>query len=310
MLRFVVGRVLWMVPVLWLVATVTFVLMHATPGSPWDAKNAAAGGRLNSSLKASFNRRYGLDKPLYRQYLLYLGRVARFDLGESFQYQGEGVVSRILQGFRYSARLGIYALCIAVLLGLPLGVVAALKQNTWADYLSLVIATVGYTIPSFVIGLFFIVLFAVKLKLLPVLWTDWRSYLLPSLVLGLGSAAFLARLTRASVLETKRQDYVRTARAKGLPARLVTTRHILRNSLLPVVTILGPALAELITGTIIIENVFGVPGMGYLFIQGIRARDYPMIMGSTLFYACCVALANLLVDLTYGFLDPRIKAGR
>ncbi len=310
MLRFVVGRILWMVPVLWLVATVTFVLMHATPGSPWDAKNAAAGGRLNSSLKASFNRRYGLDKPLYRQYVLYLGRVVRFDLGESFQYQGESVVSRILHGFRYSARLGVYALGIAVLLGLPLGVVAALRQNSWVDYASLAIATVGYTIPSFVIGLFLIVLFSVKLKLLPVLWTDWRSYILPSLVLGLGSAAFLARLTRASVLEVKRQDYVRTARAKGLPQRLVTGRHILRNSLLPVVTILGPALAELVTGTIIVENVFGVPGMGYFFIQSIVARDYPMIMGSTLFYAFWVAVGNLLVDLAYGFLDPRIKVGR
>ena len=299
-----------MLPVLWLVATVTFVLMHATPGNPWDATNARAGGRLNPALRASFERRYGLDKPLHRQYLVYLGRVARFDFGESFQYRGESVMSRILRGFRYSVRLGAYALALAVLLGLPLGVVAALKQNSWLDYLTLVVATVGYTIPSFVIAVFLIALFAVKLRLLPVLWTDWRSYILPSLVLGLGSAAFLARLARASVLEVKRQDYVRTARAKGLPPHLVTGRHILRNSLLPVVTILGPALAELITGTIVVENVFGVPGMGYVFIQSVAARDYPMIMGSTLFYAFCVAVCNLLVDLAYGFLDPRIKTGR
>ena len=219
------------------------------------------------------------------------------------------MVAVIRQGCPYSARIGVYALLLAVATGIPIGIVAALKQNTVVDYAGLLFATIGYSVPSFVLAIFLLILFAITFPLVPVLFTDWRSYILPSVVLGAGSAAFLARLARASILEILRQDHVRTARAKGLKYRLVVLRHVVRNGLIPVITILGPALAGLITGTIIIENVFGVPGMGYLFIQSITARDYPVIMGTTLFYAFLVVIGNMVVDITYGIVDPRIRVG-
>jgi ABC-type dipeptide/oligopeptide/nickel transport system permease component len=303
----VLNRVLWTIPVLWLVATVTFVLMHAAPGSPWDAASTS-GRQMDERLRAAFERRYGLDQPLPVQYLRYLGNAVRLDFGESYSRRGKDVVEVISDGFPYSARIGVVALGLAVAIGLPVGVLAALKHNTALDYGSLLLTTVGYTVPDFVIAIFLIVLFAVRLDWLPVLFTDWRSYILPSVALGLGSAAFLARLTRASVLETIGADHVRTARAKGLRARGVIGRHVLRNALIPVITVLGPALAGLITGTIIIERVFGVPGMGYLFIDSITTRDYPVIMGTTLFYAFFVVLGNLAVDLGYGLADPRVRS--
>jgi oligopeptide transport system permease protein len=307
MIRFIVNRVLWTIPVLWLVATVTFVLMHAAPGGPWDAKSA--GKQLDPALAASFNRHYGLDKPLWQQYVIYLGNAAHFDFGTSYTQEGTSVVTVIMQGFPYSARIGVYALLLAVATGVPIGILAALKQNTLVDYAGQLFAMIGFSVPSFVLAIFLLVLFAITLPLVPVLFTDWRSYILPSVVLGAGSAAFLARLTRASMLEILHQDHVRTARAKGLKHRLVVLRHVVRNGLIPVITILGPALAGLITGTIIIENVFGVPGMGYLFIQSITARDYPVIMGTTLFYAVLVVIGNMVVDVTYGLVDPRIRVG-
>ncbi len=307
MLRYIANRVLWTIPVLWLVATVTFFLMHAAPGSPWDAKNA--GKRLDPALEASFNRQYGLDKPLMTQYVIYLKNAAHLDFGTSYQQEGTSVFDVIMQGFPVSARIGVLALALAVVLGVPTGIIAALKQNTWADYTSLFAVTIGYTLPSFVLAIFLLVIFAVDLRWVPVLWTDWRSYILPAFVLGVGSAAFIARLARASILEVLSQDYVRTARAKGLKESVITMRHVVRNGMIPVITTLGPALAALITGTIIIENVFGAPGMGYLFIQSIVARDYPVIMGTTIFYAFIVVLGNLAVDLTYGIVDPRIKTG-
>jgi ABC-type dipeptide/oligopeptide/nickel transport system permease component len=296
-----------MIPVLWLVATVTFFLMHAAPGSPWDAK-ASGGRRLDPALEASFNRRYGLDKPLFEQYLTYLGNAVRFDFGDSYTARGTPAMEIILRGFPYSARIGLLALVLSVAIGILLGLTAALKQNTLVDYGSLVLATIGYALPDFVIAIFLLALFAVQFDVVPVLFTDWRSYILPSLALGIGGAAFIARLTRSSVLELMGRDHVRTARAKGLRHRTVISRHVVRNAMLPVITTLGPALAGLITGTIIIERVFGVPGMGYLFIDSITTRDYPVIMATTLFYAVIIVLANLAVDLAYGFADPRIKA--
>ncbi len=297
-----------MVPVLWLVATVTFFLMHAAPGSPWDAKSSS-GRRLDPALEASFNRQYGLDKPLLQQYAIYLGNAARLDFGDSYTQRGTSAVEIIMRGFPYSARIGVLALLMSLAIGIPAGVIAALKQNTAIDYGSLLFATIGYALPDFVIAIFLLVIFAVQLDWVPVLFTDWRSYILPSVALGMGGAAFIARLTRSSILEMAGQDHVRTARAKGLRQRTVLLRHVVRNAMLPVITILGPALAGLITGTIIIERVFGVPGMGYLFIDSITTRDYPVIMTTTLFYAFIVVFANLAVDIAYGFADPRIKSG-
>jgi len=307
-LRFVANRVLWTVPVLWLVATVTFALMHAAPGSPWDA-TAGGGRQLDPALEAAFNRRYGLDQPLAEQYLRYLANAVRFDFGESYSQRGKSVVAVIGDGFPHSARIGAAALLLSVVLGLPIGVLAALKHNTALDYGSLLLATISYTIPDFVIAIVLLLVFAVQLDWLPVLFTDWRSYILPSLALGTGGSAYLARLTRASVLESLGADHVRTARAKGLRSRTVIGRHVLRNGLIPIVTLLGPSLVGLITGTIIIERVFGVPGMGYLFIDSVTTRDYPVIMGTTIFYAVLIVLANLAVDLLYGVDDPRIRAG-
>ena len=230
MIMFIINRMLWTIPVLWLVATVTFVMMHAAPGGPFDARSA--GKQLDPALAASFNRHYGLDKPLWQQYVIYLGNAAHFDFGTSYMQEGTSVVAVIMQGFPYSARIGVYALLLAVATGVPIGILAALKQNTVVDYAGLLFATIGYSVPSFVLAIFLLVLFAITLPLVPVLFTDWRSYILPSVVLGAGSAAFLARLTRASMLEILCQDHVRTARAKGLKHRLVVLRHVVRNGLI------------------------------------------------------------------------------
>jgi oligopeptide transport system permease protein len=303
---YIVRRALWTIPVLWLVATVTFFLMHSAPGSPWDAKSTQ-GRQLDPALEASFNRQYGLDKPLFFQYTTYLTNAVQLDFGESYKQRGKSVTEIIGQGFPYSAKVGVLALAISLLIGIPVGIFAALRHNTLADYLSLFATTVSYTLPDFVIAIFLLIVFSVNLGWFPILFTDWRSYILPAVALGTGSAAFIARLTRASVLEVLRYDHVTTARAKGLHNRTVIVRHVVRNSLIPVLTVVGPAFAGLVTGTIIIERVFGVPGMGRLFIDSITSRDYPVIMGVTLFYAFIIVMSNLAVDIAYGFVDPRIR---
>ena len=309
MFQYIIRRVLWTIPVLWLVATVTFFLMHAAPGSPWDAKSTG-GRQLDPALEESFNRQYGLDEPLFVQYTTYLKNAVTLDFGESYKSRGQEVTEIIARGFPYSARIGVLALVLALAIGVPVGIYAALRHNTLGDYLSLFVTTISYTIPDFVIAIFLLVVFAVNLGWFPILFTDWRSYILPAIALGTGSAAYIARLTRASMLEALRADYVTTARAKGLRHRAVVVRHVLRNSLIPVLTVVGPAFAGLITGTIIIERVFGVPGMGRLFIDSITSRDYPVIMGVTLFYAFIIVMSNLAVDIAYGFVDPRIRSSQ
>ena len=215
--------------------------------------------------------------------------------------------------FGYSARLGLLSLFIAILIGLPVGIISALKQNSWIDYLSLFVVTAGISVPNFVIAIFLIIVLGSWLHLIPVIPENWDTlgvWMLPSIVLGFGTMARTARLTRATMLEVMRMDYVRTARAKGLVERLVIVRHMLRNALIPVVTFLGPALAGLVVGSFIIEQMFAFPGMGRAYVQAISNRDYSMIMGTTVFYAILVALANLSVDFVYVFLDPRIRLDR
>lgn len=297
-----------MIPVLWLVTTVTFFLMHMAPGSPWDAKAGATGKALDPALEASFNRKYGLDDSLLIQYLKYLKNAITLDFGESYKSSGKTVIEVIGDGFPYSAAIGVLALAIALAIGIPVGIVAASKHNSMVDYISLFFTTISYTLPDFVIAILLMVIFAVQLGWVPVLFSGWQSFILPALALGTGSAAYIARLTRASVLESSRMGFVVTARSKGLKPRAVLMRHIVRNGMIPVITVIGPALAGLITGTIIIERVFAVPGMGRLFIDAINARDYPVIMGTTLFYAFIICLGNLLVDVLYGFADPRIRS--
>jgi len=267
MIKYLIRRFLWLVPVFFTVALVTFVLMHAAPGGPWDTDPMMR--KVDPRTEAVLNRRYGLDKPLWQQFLDYVWNAAQGKLGPSYRLRGRQVEDVLRERFPTTAKLGLLALAMAIVVGLPLGVIAALRQNTWVDYFSLFFATVGTAVPSFVLGIFLIIIFASWLHWVTVLESDWSSFkpwILPAVVLGVGTAAYIARLSRSSMLEVIRQDYVRTARAKGLSERAIILQHMLQNALIPVVTILGPALANLITGSFIIETLFRVPGMGRLYV--------------------------------------------
>ncbi len=303
MSKYIVRRVLWLLLVLLVVSFITFVLMHLIPGGPWDREKALA-----PQIVANLNAKYGLDKPFVVQYGNYVWGLLHGDLGVSYSYQDRGVTEILMQGLPKTATLGLTAFVLAMLIGIPLGMAAALKQNSAVDYASVLFSTMFASIPGFVLGSLLIIVFAVTWHWLPTGgWGSVRQLIMPAVALAALPAAFIARITRASTLEVMRQDYVRTARAKGLLERIVLTRHILRNSLIPVVTIAGPEFATLVTGSFIIENLFSIPGIGRLFVQGVFARDYGLIMGSILFYAFVVALINLVVDILYGAIDPRIR---
>jgi len=356
--RYIVRRLLWMVVVLLVVSAITFGLMHAVPGGPFDREKA-----LPQQIIDNLNARYHLDEPLYMQYLRYLYDILipRFTLlekspdgayimptpsllddffirfhvgpvefkwmnfGPSYASRSRTVNDVFKDNLPVSFQLGTMALTFALLLGVPMGILAALKQNTILDYLGMSIAIFGVSVPVIVLGPLFVWIFGVALKWLPP--TGWGAQppyvlglfpsnigpeffkyaLMPAIALGLGSSASFARLTRASLLQVIREDYIRTARAKGLAERLVITRHALKNALIPVVTILGPLFAALVTGTFVTEQVFGIPGMGRYFVTSISNRDYPVIMGTILLYAILLVIANVFVDLTYAYLDPRIR---
>ncbi|MHB1160389.1 MAG: ABC transporter permease [Chloroflexota bacterium] len=303
MQRYLIQRFLWIIPVLFFISLITFVLMHAVPGGPWDQDK-----KLAPQVVENLNRRYGLDRPLHEQYFTFLGNAVQGDLGVSFIYQDRKVTDVILDGLPVTATLAAAALLVAIAIGIPLGVLAALRQNSWVDYLCLFFATIGASVPNFVMGIVLIILLSVTLHLLPTGgWGTWQKIIMPALALGLYPAALLARMTRAAMIEAVRQDFVRTARAKGLVENVILWRHIFKNALIPVVTVLGPTAAVLITGSFIIESIFAVPGIGKFYIQGIFARDYGLLMGTTLFYAVVIAFANLLVDVLYAFIDPRIR---
>jgi oligopeptide transport system permease protein len=337
MLQYALRRVLWVIPVIVAVATVTFFLMYRAPGGPWDREKT-----LPAATVKALDAKFGLDKPLWfnpdaaeqsfsagvrnpvtlvaafidSRFLNYMTGVFRFDLGPSYASKGaETVQELIARKFPVSLKLGIVAIIFSVVIGVPLGVLAALRQNTWLDYLSLGTSTIGVSVPTFVSGLLLLLFLSRTFSSSPIRdpeeWIGFgAAYILPGIVLGLGTMAYIARLTRTSMLEIKRQDYVRTARAKGLASRNVVTAHMLRNALIPIVTILGPAAADLVTGSIIIESIFGAPGLGREFVESISKRDYSVIMGTAIFYAVLVAIANVMVDLSYGFVDPRIRVRR
>jgi len=329
MATYLIRRLLWLIPVLLTVALITFVLMHAAPGGPWDRDLSSR--QVDSGTQKVLNAYYGLDKPLWRQFAAYVvgdvdlkGKfvcgVVCGNLGPSYRIRGSSVQEILFKPpkgkefiysrFGYSMRLGGLALALAIGIGIPAGIIAALKQNTWIDYISLFVSSVGISIPSFVMAIFLIIIFATMLHLVSVVpknWDQTKAWILPAAVLGFGTMAFAARLTRASMLEVLRQDYVRTARAKGLHERVIILRHMLRNALIPVVTILGPALAALVTGSFIIETMFSFPGMGRAYVIAIFQRDYSMILGTTLLYVFLVSLANLSVDFMYVAIDPRIR---
>jgi oligopeptide transport system permease protein len=283
------------------------------------------------------NARFGLDKPAYfnpvafqkaladgernpitlgrsyldSQFFNYIFGAVRGDLGPSYKQRGKDVQDILVERWPFSARLGLMALTFSLLIGIPLGILAALRQNTIVDYVSLFFATVGVSVPSFVIGLLVIIVFGTKLNWISIStndWNTWRPYIAPALVLSLGPMSFITRITRATMLDVKRQDYIRTARAKGLSEQRVISRHMLRNGLIPVVTVIGPLLVDLITGAVITEAIFSIPGTGRFFVESIFNRDYSMIMGTTLVYAALIVLANMMVDLSYGLLDPRIRS--
>jgi oligopeptide transport system permease protein len=333
MLAFILRRLLWAIPVLFFVALVSFFLMHKAPGGPFDKDKK----QVDPVTLKLLNARFGLDKPQYvnptaagarwdagehnplqigrayldSQFFNYIFNAAQGDLGPSYRQRGKSVQDILSAQWTFSARLALLALVFAILVGIPLGVIAALKQNTLLDYISLLFATIGVAVPSFVTGLLVIMIFGTTLKWISITtnnWNTWQPYIAPSLVLGLATMSFIMRITRTTILEVKRQDYIRTARAKGLAERMVIARHMLRNGLIPVVTLIGPALVDLATGSVITESIFGVPGIGSYFVNSIFQRDYSMIMGTTLIYAALIVLANMLVDLSYGALDPRIRA--
>jgi oligopeptide transport system permease protein len=302
MTRFIIRRLLWLIPVLLFVSLITFTLMHVTPGGPWDKDKAVA-----PQIVANLNAKYNLDKPAWQQYLIYIGGVLHGDLGPSYIYQDRSVTSIILGGLPTTASLGVFAAIVAVVLGVPLGLIAAMRQNSTLDYIALGFGTIFASVPTFVLGFVLIIVFALTLHLVPTSgWGKPTQYVLPVFTLGLNQAALLTRITRASVLDVSRQDFMRTARAKGLREFLLVRRHLLKNAMIPVVTVLGPILAFLIVGSIVVETIFSVPGVGRLLVQGISQRDYSLIMGSTLLYAFVIAVLNLVVDVLYAFIDPRI----
>jgi len=307
MVRYAVQRLMWLIPTLLAMALVTFIVMHATPGSPLDPE-APNANPLSPELQRNLAEKYGLDKPLHVQFLTFLRNAIRLDFGFSYIYKSRTVAEIISETLPISLHLGIMAFLFAVVGGVTLGTLAATRQNSWIDYLCVFLATMGVSLPNFVIGILFIVLFSLTLGLFPVSgWDTPRHWVLPTLTLGLAELAIIARYTRASVLDVIRSDYTRTARAKGVAERAVVTRHVLKNALLPVVTYLGPLLAAIGTGSFFVEWIYSVPGMGKFFVLSMSGRDYNMIMGVILLYGTFLGIMNLVVDLVYGFLDPRIR---
>ena len=303
MISYLTRRLLWIIPVLFAVSVITFGLMHAVPGGPWDREKA-----LPANVQARLNAQYGLDKPIVEQYINWAAGFVTGDLGPSYRYQDRTVNDIVADGFWTTFQLGIMAFTLSVLVGIPLGIIAALGHNRWPDYLTTSVAIIGIATPSFIIAIMLIVVFSVTLGWFPT--GGWRGpeyWVLPTIALAGFPIAVIARYTRASMLEVTRKDYIRTAHSKGLRNNSVVTRHMIRNALIPVVTILGPTLAFLVTGSFIIERVFNIPGMGQFYLSAISTRDYSLLMAMTMLYAFAVAFLNVVVDILYAYIDPRIR---
>lgn len=301
--RYIGKRLLYIVISLWVIITATFFLMRIAPGNPFTSEK-----KLHPAIEANLNAHYGLDQPWYMQYTDYLLRILKWDFGPSFKYKSQTVNDLINDGFPISLTLGIEAILIAVSFGVLLGLIAALKHNKWQDYTSMIIAVLGISVPSFIMATVLQYFLAIKLGLFPVArWESFASTILPALALAASPMAFIARLTRSSMLEVLSNDYIKTAKAKGLSQRVITVKHTIRNAMLPVVTYMGPLSASVITGSFVIEKIFGIPGLGSHFVLSIGNRDYTVIMGITVFYSIILLVSILLVDIAYGFIDPRIK---
>jgi len=306
MLRYVLTRLVGLAGVLLVVSIVTFLLMHSIPGGPFDEGQMP----LSVEARAAIARKYNLDKPLHEQYLSYMGAALRLDFGIPYQSPGETVAQLIGRTWPVTAHLGVMTIALALVVGLPLGIIAAVRQNSWVDYLATVFSLFGFITPHFVIAIGLILLFTNVLGWLPTGgWDEPRQWIMPTLAYAAGPSAIIARFTRSSVVEVIGADYVRTARAKGLSGRMVLLKHVLKNALIPMLTIAGPLAADLITGSFFVETIFRVPGLGKYFTTSIFARDYPMIMACTLLWATVIAVAFLITDTLYSVVDPRIKLG-
>ncbi|HEX2945137.1 MAG TPA: ABC transporter permease [Clostridia bacterium] len=304
MLKYVIKRVLLSIVTLWLVSTITFTLMYLVPGGPFLSEKAPSAATLKA-----MNAKYGLDQPKIVQYKNYMVKAFfQGDLGPSLKQRGRTVNQIISRGFPVSARIGGLAILIALLIGIPLGSIAALNRGKWIDNVIIVFSTFGIAVPSFVVSVVLMVVLSVKLDLLPTygLATPLH-YIMPVLALSFYPASYISRLMRSSMLEVLGQDYMRTAKAKGLTQYVILFKHALRNAILPVVTYLGPLLAYTLTGSFIVEKIFTIPGLGSAFISSITDRDYPLIMGTTIFLAALIIVMNMLVDIAYKVIDPRIK---
>lgn len=315
MLRYILKRIGYSLLTLWVLVTFTFLLMHLMPGDPFIGQK-----KVPENIRQAQFAKYGLDKPLYVQYFKYMDNLLHGDLGDSLQYRNRPVAGIIKQAFPYSFDLGMRALIFAFIAGVSLGTVAAIKHGKKWDTATMIIAVIGVSVPAFIMGALLQYGIALKLtkliqvvfhtdfRLLPISgWTSPAHKILPSFSLALGSLALMARLMRTSMLDVVNQDYIKTAKAKGLSGIAIVWKHSIRNAILPVITVLGPIAAAILTGAFVVESVFNIPGMGRFFVISVQTLDYPMITGTTVFYGAFLILANLLVDISYGFIDPRIR---
>ncbi|WP_028545390.1 ABC transporter permease [Paenibacillus taiwanensis] len=301
---YVVKRLFTMLVTLWVIVTLTFLIMHLIPGDPFATDSKAIPEAVLENMRA----RYNLDKPLSTQYVLYLKNLLTFDLGPSIQSKTTDVNTLIARGFVPSALLGIQSMLLALFAGIMLGTIAALHHNRALDFISMFIAMLGISIPSFILAPLLIKYMAVQWGLLPVAaWGTWKHTLLPTFALAVTPIAIIARFVRTSMLEVLHQEYIHTAEAKGLPTWKIVLKHGLRNSLIPVLSFIGPLFASVVTGTFVVEKIFAIPGIGKYFVDSIFNRDYPVIMGTTIFYSVVLVVTLFLIDLSYRFIDPRIK---
>ena len=305
MLRFIISRLLQAIPVIFIVITATFFLVRAAPGGPFDAEKVVL-----PEVKRALEAQYKLDLPLYEQYFAYLTDLAQGELGPSFKYPGRSVNEILFSGLPVTAELGFYALLIALIIGVTAGVLASLKPNTRQDYIPMSLAMIGICMPSFLLGPLLVLVFGIYFEWLPI--SGWGSIpgdkILPSITLGAAYAAYVARLSRAGMLEILSQDYIRTARAKGLPEWQVVSKHALRGGLIPVIAFLGPAFAGLLAGSFVVETIFQIPGLGRFYVQAAFNRDYTMILGTTVFLSTLIVLFNLISDVAAAWLNPRLRS--
>lgn len=301
-LKYIIKRIIFAVFTVWVVITLTFFIMHAIPGGPFTSEKA-----VSAAVQKAMEEKYGLDKPLFTQYLTYLNDVLHFRFGPSLKQRGQMVIDIIMNGMKVSAKLGLIAAGIATVIGTILGSIAALRRNTVFDRIIMVITTAFVSMPSFIIGTLLLIAFAVKTHVFPANGSTAAGLILPIITLTLYPMSYITRLTRSSMLDVLGQDYIRTAKAKGVSRNKIIFGHALKNALIPVITYLGPEIAYITTGSLVVEQIFAVPGIGRAFVNSITGRDYPLIMGTTIILATLIVVMNLVSDLLYKVVDPRIK---